>query len=124
MIKGYVYTLFSAVAFVAAVTSSQAVGSKSVIFVANVFRFSTELVLSCSCLVAGKSTFTVEKSDVPKLVLVSLFGYSYVLLFYTSTTIVPVGNLDGVEVGVYIITATFIDLLRRQAVKASIIWRL
>ena len=113
--------LLAAAGYVMSVSTSQAVGEKTSIFLANSIRFTLEILLSILCICIGKSSVTVGKSDIYKFLLVALFNYGHLTLFYISATLLPVGNMDGCDAGLYIAFTTCLDVVRKQVSKVSII---
>ena len=119
--KGYICMLIASALYVLSISTSQAVGDKASVFLANIIRFSFEVLLSIVCITIGSYSFTVAKSDIYRFVLAALFNYTYITLLYISATLLPVGNLNGIDVGLYIACSTCFDVVRKHVSKVFII---
>ena len=104
------------------VSTSEAVGDKNSVFLANAIRLTLEILLSIIFIYKETYSITVAKSDIYRFVVVALFHYAAITLFYISATLLPVGNIDGSFIGLYIAFTTCLDIVRKQVSKVSIIF--
>ena len=119
---GHIIMFLAVVGYVVSVSMSQAVGDKISVFLGNSIRFSLEILLSVLFICLGKYSVKVAKSDIYRFVVVSLFNYVSITLFYISAILLPVGNMDGSFIGLYIVFATCLEIVRKQVSKVSIIF--
>ena len=112
--------LVAMLGYIASLSSAQVAGNQVSIFIVNMFRFAFEIFFSIGCIWFGNHSLKVARKDIQKVIIASLFNLVYVTLFYLSSTLLPIGNLDGVYGGIYIATTTFVDAVRRQISKWSV----
>ena len=120
LIKGYISVLVAVVCCIMSITSSQVAGNKTSIFLANIFRFAFDMIVSTLCVVIRKHSIVVQKSDICKLVSAACLNYLYTTLFYLAAPLLPVGNMDGVYAGLYIAFTTTVDVVRKQVSRSFI----
>ena len=71
-------------------------------------------------IVTGKHSIRVAKADIFKFILASSFNYTYLVLFYSSAPLLPVGNIGGTAMGTAIFFTTCFDIIRKHVSKLSI----
>ena len=108
LLSGYIVLFLTVSSLVIAIFSSQAIGNRSSIFILSSIKFVFDIAFSGVCTYLQKSSFKIEKKDRYMYVLLAVFNYADFVL-YVSATLLPVGNMEGIYVGLCIIFTTFIE---------------
>ena len=119
LLKGYACLFIAMAAYTVCLTSSQISGENASIFVANMFRFLFEIAFSVICILVTRSSLFVEKKNIYKFIIAATFNLIFVCLFYMSSSVLPLGNMDGIFAGFLIVISTLIDVVRGQISKWS-----
>ena len=120
LIKGYVSLCISATSYVVAICLIQMFGKKSNIFLLNCLRFAMEATFAVAIVITCCYPVKVAKKDIYKFVLSLSLNYGYIVAFYSSSYVLPGGNLDGLFGSLYIVITTIIDVGNGSISKFSV----
>ena len=119
LLKGYACLFVAMVSYTVSLTSSQISGENANLCMANMFRFLFEIAISILCILVTRSSLFIEKNNIYKFIIAASFNLIFIFLFYMSSNVLPLGNMDGIFAGFMITISTLVDVVRGQVSKWS-----
>ena len=111
----YISTLGVIILHVVWFITAQLIGKAYPVFESNVFRFIAQTAICALLAVPGRHSFTFRtKSDFTLLTISSLTYSSFILSMYMAALYLPLGNLDGVFFGTYILLNVITAIAKRR----------
>ena len=89
---------------------AQAIGNRTSMFEINFFRFALQSLVGLAVVLYAEESLRIAKKDIYKLIIGVPFSYVKCTVFYLAAVIMPVGDMDGIFVALYIIFSTGFDL--------------
>ena len=118
---GCIFVGLSVMGYSTAFVMSQVSGLKTNVFQIHTIRYFLILTVSFSVMLYKGYNFKIQRSHLKISVLCACFHCVYEVAFYTLTSFVSLGNLDGMRGGMSVLMAVFYDVYKKRISKECII---
>ena len=94
--------------------STQLAGGKTNIFQQNSLRYGATFLLANVMLLFSRNTLWFDKKHIPTMVATALLNFASSSSVFFATSFMPLGNIEAMYIGLYIIMSTIVDLIHQD----------